>query len=136
MWLFIPDGFYSVVQKRQDRRKDTLTVRTRNRADIDALVAKHFPDAKPYKVAFSDYEWRIRVPKQDWARALARMALEIDYSNFKDEVTRRQGHERHDAYLRVWSALLSISDCPRWWWRDEPEYKQPPLSDEDLRLLK
>jgi len=123
MWLFTPNFFVSVVQKPQDKRRDTLTLRTRNRADIDALIAAHFPDAKPYRVAHSDYEWRIRVPKQAFAEAVSQMALDIDYANYKDEVTRRQGRERHDVYLRVWSALLSISDrAPlRWWNSDESE---------------
>jgi hypothetical protein len=132
MWVFTPDGFYSVVQKPQDRKKNTLTVRTRNRGDMDALVANHFPDAEPYKVKHSDYEWRIRVPKAAWAQAVQRMAMDIDYSNFKDEVTRRQGWDRHDVYLRVWQALLSISDRPRRGWRYrknefEPEFNQIPL---------
>jgi hypothetical protein len=132
MWVFTPDGFYSVVQKPQDRKNNTLTIRTRNRGDMDALVAGHFPDAKPYKVKHSDYEWRIRVPKADWAQAVQRMAMDIEYSNFKDEVTKRQGWDRHDVYLRVWQALLSISDRPRRRWRYrknefEPEFDQPTL---------
>lgn len=147
MWIFTPRGFYSVVQKPQDRKKRTLTVRTRNRADIDALVHDYFPKAKPYRVPGSDYEWRVRVPKRAWARAVQQMALDIDYSNFKDEVTRRQGWDRHDVYLRVWSALLSISDRPRRRWRDDDDDQtrfdfgydfehERPLSKFDLdRLL-
>jgi hypothetical protein len=117
MWTFTPDGYYSVVQKPQDRKNGTLTIRTRNRQDMDALIADYLPDAKPYKVKHSDYEWRIRVPKRDWADAVAQMAMNVDYSNFKDEVTKRQGWKRHDVYLRVWQALLSISDRPRRGWR-------------------
>lgn len=128
MWIFTPMGFYSVVQKPQDRRKRTLTVRTRNRADMDALVDAYFPKAKPYQVPYSDYEWRIRVPKKAWAKAVSQMATDIRYSNFKDEVTRRQGKDRHDVYLRVWAALLQISDRPkRWWADDDDEFDQPPL---------
>lgn len=137
MWLFTPKGFYSVVQKRQDRAGDTLTIRTRNRADIDALK-EYFPDAKPFRVKASDYAWRIRVPRQEWAAAVARMALEVDYSNFKDRVTEVQGHKRHAVYLRVWSALLTLRDTPRrstrkrrsaveWEWDDA----SPMLTDRD-----
>lgn len=119
MWLFTPEFFVSVVEKPQDRRRRTLTLRTRNRADIDALIAAYFPRAKPYQVAHSDYEWRIRVSKRAWAKAVAAMASQIDYPNFKDEVTRRQGRRRHDIYLRVWSVLLSLSD------RDQPDEPEP-----------
>jgi hypothetical protein len=136
MWLFTSDGFFSVVQKPQDRKKGTLTIRTRNRADMDTLVSDYFPDAEPYRVKYSDYEWRIRVPKGEWAKAVSQMAMNIDYSNFKDEVTRRQGWDRHDVYLKVWRALLAISDRPRkgWRYRDdefEPEFtrgKKRPAS--------
>jgi hypothetical protein len=109
MWLFTPRGFYSVVRKPEDAKGDTLTIRTRNRADIDAL-ADLFPDAKPFRVKASDYAWRIRVPREEWMHACARMAAEVDYSNFKDEVTDRQGYARHDVYLRVWSVLLHLRD--------------------------
>lgn len=113
MWLFTPEFFVSVVEKGNDRKDGKLTLRTRNRADIDALVAKHFPEAKPYRVKHSDYAWRIRVPKDQWALACARMAMEVDYSNFKDRVTELQGKERHDVYLKVWFALLALKDRPR-----------------------
>ena len=107
MWLITPEGFFSAVEKPGDRADGMLTVRTRNRDDIKALK-RYFPDAKPYRVRYSDYEWRNRVAKDEWAQAVARMALEIDYSNFKNEVTRRQGRERHDIYSRVWSVLLGL----------------------------
>lgn len=113
MWLMTPDGFFSVVEKPGDRQDGMLTIRTRNRADIKALK-RFFPDAQPYKVRFSDYEWRIRVPKDGWAQAVADMAQEIDYSNFKNEVTRRQGNHRHNVYMRVWQVLLGLEDCERW----------------------
>jgi hypothetical protein len=114
MWIFAPDGsFYSVVQKPQDRAKNMLTVRSRNRADIDALVESYFPHAKPYRIEYSDYEWRIRVSKKAWARAMSKMAHAITYDNYKDEVTRCQGRKRHDVYSRVWSALLALEDRGR-----------------------
>jgi len=133
MWLFTPDGYYSIVQKPQDRKKGMLTIRTRNRADMDALVARYLPRAKPYRVRHSDYEWRIRVPQKAWARAVSKMALDIDYSNFKDEVTRWQGTHRHDVYLRVWQTLLALSD--RWSKREREEWVQPTLPDFDLDYL-
>ena len=113
MWLFTPNGFFSVVEKADDRKNNTLTVRTRNREDIDWLVATHFPKAKPYRVKHSDYEWRIRVPRRRWANAVRLMAMDIDYSNFKDEVTKRQGWKRHNVYSRVWGVLLSLEDKGR-----------------------
>jgi hypothetical protein len=113
MWLMTTHGFFSVVEKPEDRGKNTLTVRTRNREDIDWLVETYFPKAKPFRVRYSDYEWRIRVPRRRWANAVRLMAMDIDYDNFKDEVTRQQGRKRHDVYSRVWGVLLSLEDRGR-----------------------
>ena len=127
MWIFTPDGYYSVVQKPQDRKRGTLTIRARNREDMDALVQRYFPDAKPWRLKHSDYEWRIRVPQEDWAQAVARMALEIDYDNFKTEVGRRQGHKRASIYGRVWSVLLDLESKRRWMSFKPDEPIQLPL---------
>lgn len=43
------------------------------------------------------------------ARAVAQLVRDIDYGNFKDEVTRRQGGLRHRVYAAVWSRLLQLS---------------------------
>lgn len=133
MWVFAPNGcFYSVVRKPQDVKKGTLTIRTRNRADIDALVAGYFPDAKPWAIKNSDYAWRIRVKQDEWAHALARMAMEIDYSNYKNRVTDLHGWKRHDVFSRVWGVLLSLRDPvkrPRRRRRDWQDWRDEPLLD-------
>jgi hypothetical protein len=107
MWLFTTRGFYSVVEKREDRADGMLTVRARSKADIDSL-RELLPNYTPVRNKGTDYPWRVRVTAADWTHAMARLALEIDYSNFKDEVTRRQGKKRHDIYMRVWAAMLSL----------------------------
>lgn len=108
MWLITPRGFYSAVQKPWDGRDGMLTIRARAKVDLENLKDL-LPDAKPFQEGgYSDYPWRIRVSQADWAEAIKKMALEIDYSNFKDEVTKRQGKKRHDIYTRVWSVLLSL----------------------------
>ena len=136
MWIFTPDGYYSVVQKAADRKANTLTIRTRNREDMDSLVRDYFPKAKPYRVERSDYEWRIRVPKAQWAEAVQRMAMDIDYTNFKDEVKHRQGMERAGVYGRVWSVLLALENKKRRWKLTKAE-RQMALDferDDDLLL--
>jgi hypothetical protein len=39
---------------------------------------------------------------------MARLALEVDYPNFKNRVTQKMGHARHNIYMRVWSTLRDI----------------------------
>lgn len=114
MWLMSVNGFYSVVEKAEDRNAGTVTIRARNKQDIDKLVKVYLPDAKPWRLRRSDYEWRVRVPREEWAQAVARMAMEIDYSNFKDEVKRRQGKRRAGIYGRVWGVLLDLESKGRW----------------------
>lgn len=113
MWVITTKGFFSAVEKPEDRKDGMLTVRARNEADIRAL-AEMIPGAKPYQQAgFTDYDWRLRCKAAEWATALARLALEIDYSNFKTAVGQRQGKGRANIYSRVWSALLSLEDRGR-----------------------
>lgn len=113
MWVITTRGFFSAVEKPEDRADGMLTVRARNKADIYAL-AQIIPGAEPYRLdSFTDYEWRLRCTAGEWATALARLALEIDYSNFKTAVGARQGKKRAGIYSRVWSALLSLEDRGR-----------------------
>ena len=45
--------------------------------------------------------------RNDAARVLVRGRFreDINYDNFKDSVAERQGWDRHDAYLDVWSCM-------------------------------
>jgi hypothetical protein len=106
MWLFTPRGFFSAVQKPEDAKDQMMTIRARAKKDLENLH-DILPAAAPYEVkGYSDYPWRIRVSQRDWAMAVATMALEIDYSNFKDEITRTQGKKRHDMYSQIWGVML------------------------------
>lgn len=108
MWIMTTDGFYSAVQKTGE---STLTIRARNREDLELLRAKFdLPDITDNQG--TDYPYRIPgVTHEEWATILARLALEIDYSNFKNAVTIRRGKLHHDVYMRIWTALLSLEDA-------------------------
>jgi 8-oxo-dGTP pyrophosphatase MutT (NUDIX family) len=106
MWTMTPIGFFSVVRKPGDL---DLTVRARVSADLDALRDRYLPRLSPTVAhAGTDYPYRARCAPEAWAMALARMALDIDYGNFKSEVSKRQGHARAHAYGKVWSALADL----------------------------
>lgn len=104
MWIITPRGFYSVVQKRGESR---LTVRARCEEDIRNL-ADLLPDCEPFASRGTDYEWRLHCTVAEWSKVCALLALEVDYSNFKNEVRRVQGSKREGVYHRVWSALLAL----------------------------
>lgn len=120
MWLLTPRGFYSAVVKPWDREDGMITVRSRVKADLENLPeVPDYPPVTPESIAtdeLADYRYRVRIPRQQWMQMVAAMAGEIDYPDFKNEVQRRQGRERHDAYLSVWSALLRLQPRrePRW----------------------
>lgn len=107
MWVFTDRGFFSVVQKHADRAENMVTIRSRTKADLERL--SDLIDAKPYQEHhYTDYPWRIRVRKDEWATAMYAMADEINYSNFKDHVKHVLGHHRASVYGRIWAVLLDL----------------------------
>lgn len=103
MWTMTTRGFYSVVAHRDDPAR--VLVRARCERDLLAL-GDLLPDAQPTHTPDADYHWRFECTKAQWAGALAVMAGEVDYPNFKAAVTDRAHHR---AYLEVWHALLSLN---------------------------
>lgn len=96
MWIFLNDAFLSVVDKGGDGT--TLLVRARSAGDI----ARVFPGAEVARTPSNDYRYRARIDRERVAQALAEAARAIAYGNFKGSV---QDPDRHDAYMRVWSAM-------------------------------
>src|SRR3954451_23252778 len=107
MWLFTTQGFYSVVTHRRDR--DKLLVRARAREDLEAL-REQIPELRIFSDPSADYRWRAVVTRAEWVAALAQLASDIDYDNFKNAVAIRQGIDRERLYSRVWAALRSLQD--------------------------
>jgi hypothetical protein len=103
MWLMTTRGFYSAVQHRDD--PDRILVRARCRRDLDAIA--DLVPGEPVLLEHADYAWRVETDRATWRAAVAVLAAEIDYPNFKSAVT---DHAHHDAYMRVWSALLPLDD--------------------------
>lgn len=135
MWLMTPRGFYSAVEKTGDQVDDMVTVRTRSKRDLDNL-RDLLPNAEyPPRPYWSDYPFRLRCTRQEWSDAVATMALEIDYSNFKDRVAAKQGKKRAGIYNSVWSALLGIEGWKNWstrWQDDEVRAVSGTVSLDDL----
>ena len=108
MWLFTRLGFFSIVEKPEDRGEDRLTVRARVRADLAALRGRYLPELGPVSDRGGDYRYHAKAPRRAVARALAAAAADIDYANFKNEVARAQGPVRHDLYARVWDVMYEL----------------------------
>ena len=111
MWVFSALGFYSVVAHHE--HPDAMLVRTRARADLEALRDRMLPDIEIVETPERDYRYRAIVDRDEWAFAVCRMAEEIDYPNFKDAVAARQGRSRAARYAEVWSVMYELQLAER-----------------------
>lgn len=108
MWLFTKIGFFSAVQK---TGTDELTIRARVYEDLERLREQYLPDLSPtIGHAGTDYPWRATVAHSKFAAALGRIALDVDYGNFKNEVAKSQGKDRAARYGKVWSVLYDLPE--------------------------
>ena len=106
MWLFTTIGFFSVVQKPSEAQ---LTVRARVAADLDRLRERYLPTLSATVAnAGTDYPFRARATRKEFREAMARMAEDIDYANFKNEVAKVTGKDRAGVYSDVWTRLLAL----------------------------
>lgn len=106
MWLITPIGFFSIVEKPEDRSRGTLTIRARVRRDLKELQAMYLHDMGRIKESTdSDYRFRAVAPRAQVAAAMAKMVEELEYENVKAEVARRQGYSRVNLYHDVWTVL-------------------------------
>jgi len=108
MWIFVADaGFFSIVKD----DSDLLVVRARVRSDLDALRTRYLPALSATEAtSMRDYPYRGYCRAEDWAFAVARIALSIRYRNFKAEVLRTQGEARELLYARVWTTMLGAEE--------------------------
>lgn len=107
MWMITPIGFFSVVQKPGDG--DSLTVRARVKSDLQALKKQFLPElGRIQESSVTDYRFRALAPRLAVARAFGQIVEQIDYDNFKSEVSVRQGKDRERLYHDVWSVLYRL----------------------------
>jgi hypothetical protein len=121
MWVFTKYGFFSAVCARkgsgtygQPVDPDRIMIRARLRSHLDALLTR-FPDVlggnEIQTFPGSDYAFRIFVAKSDWSIALAALAEETDYDNFKAEVARYRGNggKAYEKSLHdVWEVMYGL----------------------------
>lgn len=108
MWIMTTRGFFSAVEKPGDRERGTVTVRARSIEHLENLIELLPEGTRIITNEGGDYPARVRVSTAAWTHCMARLALEIDYPNFKDAVKARQGRKVADAYMSCWSALLRL----------------------------
>lgn len=126
MWLFTKAGFFSAVQcsvetpheskvfpkmKTGETALDYVSIRARIAGDLERLRADYAPELGPtIELPGRDYPYRAYLAKEKFAEALCRAALDIDYGNFKDMITREFGRARHDLYAKVWGVMFGSNE--------------------------
>jgi hypothetical protein len=76
--------------------------------DLDNLRSKYLPNlGETISLPNRDYPYRAYATKGDVAVAVAAIALDIDYNNFKSEVVHTQGLPREQLYAQVWSVMYN-----------------------------
>jgi hypothetical protein len=113
MWIFTPFGFFSATAYEGDEHttEPEIQIRGRAKADLQNLIKKYFvktDDERIFEWKGRDYPYRVIVTQQRWAAISARMAQDIDYSNFKDQVKKVQGENRAHHYMSVWSLMNGL----------------------------
>ena len=111
MWLFTPEGFYSVVTA--DEFGHQLQVRARSDDDLNRLRTSFFPTlGENIHMTGRDYPVRAFTTHEDLAECLSNIAMAIDYDNFKSTVAIRHSTERAHIYGDVWSDCRKIKQSP------------------------
>lgn len=116
MWIFTKYGFFSAVCAREGegRRHDpvdesTIAVRARSLSHLQSLLGRFAielgsPEIKTY--VGTDYQYRVFVPKENWRLVCDALAAELDYDNFKAEVSRSDESFKYvDLLHKVWGAV-------------------------------
>ena len=69
MWLITNFGFFSIVEKPNQKGQGMLTIRARAKADLEALRAKYLPAMGPIEAdKGTDYKYRAVAPAAQVAR--------------------------------------------------------------------
>lgn len=83
-------------------------VRARVKEHIENLQ-KRFPDLESLEIQYSlkyDYQYRIYVPKEIWAKIVSEIVIETDYGNFKSAVGGDGNY--HQLLSEVWCIMSAL----------------------------
>lgn len=147
VWLHLPIGSYAIAHRwnddpNWDKANDPrdIMVRARKGVYLNRLRTAFLPELGPdvkRDGKGTDYGHRAYCTADQLAKAMARMALEIDSPSFKDHAV---DDDLHNAYSRIWSALLPLDDespynhkNTTWgnsgWWQQPSAGHRPKPSD-------
>lgn len=101
MWIFLTEGFLSIVQDRKDPRR--LLVRARTRSHLESV----FPKAEVQLTEKADYRFRASVSREEVADRVREAVMDLSYGNFKDTI---RDEAYHDACMGVWNEMCELQE--------------------------
>ena len=104
MWLFTSSGFISIVEKDAYH----LAVRARDSLSLSSLAQSYGVEIRSTPAA--DYPYRIFITKDQFKNWLSNQPGQIEYKNFKSQVSITRGKNFANALLKVWAAMHAIED--------------------------
>jgi hypothetical protein len=104
MWLFTSSGFISIVEKDADH----LAVRARDVLSLSSLAQSYGVEIRSTPTA--DYPYRIFITKDQFKNWLSNQPGQIEYKNFKSQVSITRGKKFAHALHEVWSAMHLVED--------------------------
>lgn len=136
MWIFTPEGFYSIVMRKGLRHKlgRTHQVRARVREDLNAFV--DFIDGDPNRYPIietpkADYRYRIMVSRRDLNKWWNLNMDELNYTNFKTEAGKVLGHERVMDLHDIWQIMADRQPGGAYGWHDRKPVDTPAVKYTD-----
>jgi hypothetical protein len=106
MWLFTDTGFVSAVVSKENR--ELISVRARDKKSLESFV-KMFK-VKIVELQNRDYEYRVYITKEQLTKWISTRVEELNYDNFKTQVTKTRGYEFAEPLHGVWYEMLEVSD--------------------------
>lgn len=113
MWILASWGAIMPSRRKNTPKNDPRNIQVRVRRLKDAVYFRdHYLtetldfDTEIVTNAGTDYDARLYIRQDSLAEALAKMALDIDYTSFKDTTTTKfKDNQLHDAYYAIWRVL-------------------------------
>jgi hypothetical protein len=104
--MVTPLGAFGIRCTTSDVVNGTLTVESRIRSDLEALIAAVLPSACPIvEVIARTRGYMTRCGRGEVALGLATLALDLDYDNIEQEFTDQQGSDRSAVSQSLWQAI-------------------------------
>jgi hypothetical protein len=102
----VEPGKQAVLRYARPRDPNRVMIRARVSGDLENLRKTYMFKLGPtLQHGGTDYPYRALISKKEFAKGVARIAMDVDYGNFKSKIAELQGWDREQLYSRVWGVM-------------------------------